>query len=116
MMKIKLVFLVALFSTLLANDFPTKDRVEFVYECMGLKGGVNYVNLTACSCALDKVASKMTYDEFVSNDSITRLKNMMGERGGLFRASDEMRKQRRAFLKVKKTAMKACFSTVVVIN
>ena len=106
-----------MFTMLFSNDFPTKDRVEFVYECMALKGKMDYVNSSACSCTLDNIAKVMSYKEFVEYDSINRLENMRGERGSVFRSSSKMaRDKRKTFRKIKKVAMKTCFSTVIANN
>ena len=67
-----------------ANDFPTLERVKYVQECMALKGGPTYVNMYGCSCVIDKIASQMTFEEYVHADAFVRLRNMRGERGGYF--------------------------------
>ncbi len=91
------------------NDFPTLDRVQFVYECMALKGGENYTNLYGCSCTLDKIAQAMSYSEYVEADSYMRMENMRGERGGLFRnSSEKARGVRKKFLQIKGQAERAC--------
>lgn len=66
-----------------ANDFPTVERVKFVQECMALKGGPSYVNMYGCSCVIDKIADKMTFEQFAYDDAFVRLRNMRGERGGI---------------------------------
>lgn len=102
---------IALWSTAAtANDFPTLDRVRFVQECMALENSAKYETLYACSCTLDKMAAEMNYDEFVEADSYVRMRNMRGERGGLFRNSDERaRTVRKHFHDVKSRAKASCF-------
>jgi hypothetical protein len=95
-----------------ANDFPTLERVRFVQECMALKNSAKYETLYACSCTLDKMAQEMSYDEFVQADSYMRLRNMRGERGSLFRDSDDRaRTARKNFQDVKTRAEASCFPT-----
>lgn len=94
-----------------ANDFPTIDRVRFVQECMALENSQKYETLYACSCTLDKIAEEMSYDEFVAADSYQRARNMRGERGGLFRNSDDRaRTTRENFSDVTARAEADCFS------
>ena len=92
-----------------ANDIPTVDRALFIEECMALKNSRNYETLYGCACTLDKIAEKYSYDEFVEADSYMRMRNMRGERGGLFRGSDQARKIRKEFTEVKTRAEAACF-------
>ncbi len=95
----------------LANDFPTIDRVRFVQECMALRNSIKYETLYACSCTLDKIAAQISYDKFVEADSYVRMRNMRGERGGLFRDSDDhARTVRKRFHDVKARAEAGCFS------
>lgn len=103
---------IALWSTAaVANDFPTLDRVRFVQECMALENSTKYETLYACSCMLDKMAAEISYDRFIEADSYMRMRNMRGERGGLFRSSDERaRNVRKHFLGVKARAEASCFS------
>jgi hypothetical protein len=92
-----------------ANDFPTVDRALFIEECMALKNHRNYETLYGCACTLDKIAEKYSYDEYVEADSYMRMRNMRGERGGLFRGSDQARKIRKQFTEIKTRAEAACF-------
>jgi hypothetical protein len=48
----------------LANDYPTSARVEYVQDCIGRHGG-KLEDLYKCSCVIDRLAQKLTYDEFV---------------------------------------------------
>ncbi len=100
-----------------ANDFPTLERVRFVQECMALENSAKYETLYACSCTLDKMAQEMDYDEFVEADSYMRMRNMRGERGGLFRDSDDRaRTVRKRFHDVKTRAEASCFPKQLMTN
>ena len=46
-------------TSVLANDFPTDARVQFVFECMHDHGGASYANLYHCSCTIDRIADAM---------------------------------------------------------
>ena len=97
----------------LANDFPTVDRALFIQECMALENSHKYETLYACACTLDKIAAVMSYKEYVEADSYQRMRNMRGERGGLFRSGKRARDIRKNFSKIKTRAEKACFSQQV---
>ena len=56
----------------IVNDFPTRDRVEYVLNCVAQHGGLTYITQYACGCKIDKIAEKMTFEEYaVFNDSST---------------------------------------------
>ncbi len=91
-MKLRLVLLTAACVPMLAsadNDFPTLDRVSYVMACMKEHGGQTIENLYACSCRIDALASRMSFQTF--NDALTyeRYRRMPGEKGGLFRESEQ---------------------------
>jgi hypothetical protein len=76
---------------------------------MDSSGGQKYENLYSCICVIDKIADKITYDEYVEGEVFTLLWSTPGERGGVFRDPD------RASLLVKKisditeVAEQSCF-------
>lgn len=92
-----------------ANDFPTLERVKYVQECMALKGGPTYVNMYGCSCVIDKIASEMSFEDYVHADAFVRLRNMRGERGGYFRSSKDSRSARKGLLTIREEAEQTCF-------
>jgi hypothetical protein len=92
-----------------ANDFPTLARVEYVLQCMQEHGGQNYNNLYHCTCAVDKIASRMSHDEFVQAQTFTFGFNVVGERGAEFRDPPESEKLREKYKEVTKYAQEACF-------
>ena len=98
---------------LVANDFPTVDRALFIQECMALENSAKYETLYACACTLDKIAEEMSYSEYVEADSYWRMRNMRGERGGLFRSGQRAREIRKHFSDVKTLAEAVCFSQQV---
>ncbi len=69
----------------LANDFPTQARVEYVIGCMNRLGAQIYENMYACSCSIDKIASTISYKEYVEATTLGVLINTPGEKGGAFR-------------------------------
>lgn len=93
-----------------ANDFPTITRALYIQECMAREHSNSYETLYSCVCSIDKIAKNMSYDEFIKADSYMRMRNMRGERGGLFRGNPTARKIRKKFNEVKSKARTSCFS------
>ena len=92
-----------------ANDFPTLTRVEYVLSCMQEKGGRNYDNLYHCVCAVDKIAAKMSHEEFMQAQTFETNKNLAGERGGVFRDPPQSKALRDKLKAVNDEAIAACF-------
>jgi hypothetical protein len=91
-----------------ANDYPTTSRVEFALECMQAYGG-NHEYIYKCSCLIDEIATKLTHDEYVELSSFSRTKSMSGERGGMFRGTDQTRQAVKKYTDVVAESKKRCF-------
>ena len=50
------------------HSYPTQARVEYVNECIA-KHDDSLANVYQCSCAIDRIADVLTYDEFVGEGS-----------------------------------------------
>jgi hypothetical protein len=90
-----------------AYDYPTADRVQYVLECMYKNGGSS-VYVYKCSCAIDSVAQKYTYDEWVNVSTIARYQSLPGEGGGMFRDTEENRAIAKRYREVEADANKLC--------
>jgi hypothetical protein len=90
-----------------AYDYPTADRVQYVLECMYRNGGSS-VYVYKCSCAIDSIAQKYNYDEWVDVSTIARYQNLPGEGGGIFRDSAENRAAAKRYRDVEADAKKLC--------
>lgn len=109
----KVVRIVALLTTMLplasfANDFPTTDRVEYVLECMKNNGGKQEY-LYKCSCAIDRIAAKLKYDDYVTMSTAQRYQTLGGERGAEFRDPQDVKKAANDYKAIQDAAQKACF-------
>jgi hypothetical protein len=91
-----------------AHEYPTTGLVEYVLECM-YKHPDKQEYLYKCSCAIDHLAKKMNYDDFVEASTAARHQSLAGERGGTFRDPDEMRKLAKKFNETQAEANKECF-------
>jgi hypothetical protein len=89
------------------HDYPTVARVEYVQECIEKKGGV-VANLYKCSCAIDWIARKLTYDEFVEAQTYSKYATLPGEGGGIFRDSPEAKEKAKLYRQLEADAFKGC--------
>ncbi|KMZ12132.1 hypothetical protein BHUM_06408 [Candidatus Burkholderia humilis] len=63
-----------------AHDYPTQGRVEYVLGCMD-DNGHDFVNIYKCSCAIDKIAQVLSYDDFVEQSTFSKYATLGGEGG-----------------------------------
>lgn len=89
------------------HDYPTVDRVEFVLECMQKNGGKQEF-LYKCSCVIDELAQKFSYDDFVEASTAARYQTLGGERGGVFRDPAQTRESAKRYMQARSEAMKRC--------
>ncbi len=89
------------------GGYPTADRVEFVLECMRNNGG-DYGHLYKCSCAIDEIAKRLDYEQYVDGSSTARYQGMGGERAGVFRDAPSARDMAKQYREVVGAARKTC--------
>ena len=92
----------------LANDFPTTERVSFVLECMREHPGAEFEMSSKCSCALDAIASEVSFDEYRTMHTAALANTISGERGGYYRGK-HWRGEVRKYDTVVAKAKKGCF-------
>lgn len=90
-----------------ANDFPTTDRVEYVMECMKNNLG-KHEYLYKCSCAIDRIAMSLRYEEYVELSTALRYQTLAGPRGAEFRDPEAVKEMARKFKAIVAGADKAC--------
>lgn len=66
------------------NDYPTEARAEYVFGCMATNGQSQQA-LRRCSCSIDAIAGILPYDDYVSAETVLRMRQGGGERAALFR-------------------------------
>ena len=89
------------------HDYPTIARIEYVQECVNRTGGKQGA-MYQCACAIDRIAEKLTYDEFVEASTYAHYSTLPGEGGGIFRDTDEARQKAKLFRTIESDAYKAC--------
>lgn len=92
-----------------ANDFPTNERVLYVQECMREHPGNAFEMLSKCSCALDRLAAEVKFDDYLTMSTAFKANSIGGERGGYIRDADILQKEIRRFRDLQAKAKSACF-------
>ena len=92
-----------------ANDFPTRARVEFVLGCMRDSKASPQESMYKCSCAIDVIADKVHYSEWVDLSTISNGITIAGERGGVMRDMKDGRSIAASYRTLQEDAKKACF-------
>ncbi len=92
-----------------ANDFPTVDRILYVQECMRAHPGSNFEMVNKCSCALDKLALKVKFDDYVTMTTIVKAVTIGGERGGDLRDNETLKPQIKRYRDLQSEAQSSCF-------
>jgi len=89
------------------NNFPTQARVEYVNQCISANGG-KLAALYQCSCAIDRIANGLTYDDYVEVTTFIKNGNLPGEGGGMFRDSERGRKLVKNYRELESDALHSC--------
>jgi len=96
--------------TPMVNDYPTRDRVEYVLNCVAQHGGLTYITQYACGCKIDKIAEKLTFTEFEAAKTFTYLsKGQTGDAGAVFRDPAQSKNLRTRLKEAEASAEKNCF-------
>lgn len=92
-----------------ANDFPTVDRVLYVQECIRQHPGPQFEMTNKCSCALDALANKVSYDDYVTISTISKAMSIGGERGSTIRDAPSLEPQAKRYRELQLKAKEGCF-------
>lgn len=92
-----------------ASDYPTRDRVEYVLNCVAQHGGLTYITQYACGCKIDKIAEKLKFSEYEAAKTFSYLRSTPGEAGGVFRDPAQSKDLRKQLKEAEAYAEKNCF-------
>jgi hypothetical protein len=70
------------------NDYPTSARAEYVYGCMKANGETRQA-IEQCSCSVDVIASIISYDRYVTAETVLSMAQVQGNLGAQFRSSEQ---------------------------
>ncbi len=98
----------------LVNDYPTRDRVEYVLNCIAQKDGnlskMNYVTQYACGCKIDKIAEKLSFADYEAAKTFSYLgKGQTGDAGAVFRDPTQAKDLKTRIKEAEEYAQKSCF-------
>ncbi|MEM9763018.1 MAG: hypothetical protein AAF968_10975 [Pseudomonadota bacterium] len=68
------------------DGYPTAAKADYVLGCMAANGQSRRV-LEQCSCAIDHIASVLTYEAYVQAETMLRTLQVGGERVSAMRGS-----------------------------
>lgn len=91
------------------NQYPTRDRVEYVLNCVAKHGGLNYVNQYNCGCKIDKIAEKLSFKEYEDAVTFGFMGKTAGEAGGAFRDPEQAKKLKKRIKEAEEYAENSCF-------
>lgn len=93
----------------LANDYPTRERVDYVLECVAKHGGLTYINQYACGCKIDKIAEKLSFADYEAARTYGQMVKTQGEAASAFRDPKQSKDLRTQLKEADEAAEKACF-------
>lgn len=91
------------------HDYPTSDRVSYVFTCMRDHPGNHHEMLSKCSCAIDEIAKELNADQYTASSTVSNAMSIGGERGGTLRDSEGVQVEVRKYRALQTKAKKACF-------
>jgi hypothetical protein len=112
---IPLALLLGAPSFVVANDFPTRDRVEYVLHCLQEMGENTMDELQTCSCRIDSIASEMSFEIYGYAVTYNRNKRMTGEKGGVFRDNKAGKNFSKGLKVAEDTAKGQCIKVVHIV-
>jgi hypothetical protein len=90
-----------------AHDYPTVARVEYVNECVAKSGG-KLAAVYQCSCAIDRIADTLAYDDFVEASTYAKYASLPGQGGSIFRDSDHARSLAKSYRDLESKSLRGC--------
>jgi len=92
-----------------SEDYPTREKVEYVLACMRDGKGAQQELLYKCSCVIDQIMARMSYEQFTKDSTASNAITIGGERGEVMRAYVDGRRLKKELQVIEKEARKACF-------
>jgi hypothetical protein len=92
------------------SDYPTRDRVEYVLNCVAQHGGLSYISQYACGCKIDKIAEQLSFADYESAKTFTYLsKGQTGDAAAAMRDPAQSKDLRKRLKEAEQSAEKSCF-------
>lgn len=90
------------------NDYPTNARADYVFVCMATNGQTRDM-LDKCSCAIDQIATILTYEDYVQAETVLRMRQTAGERTAMFRQGQQVNDMVATYRRAEAEAEILCF-------
>lgn len=91
------------------DGYPTREKVEYVLACMRDGKASQQELLYKCSCVIDRIEERMSYEQFTQDSTTSNALSIGGERGEVMRAYVDGRRQAKELRTIEGEARKACF-------
>jgi hypothetical protein len=91
------------------NQYPTRDRVDYVLNCVAKHEGLNYVNQYACGCKIDKIAEKLSFNDYEEAVTFGFMGKTAGENGAAFRDPEQAKSLKKRIKEAEDYAESSCF-------
>ena len=93
---------------ILANDFPTETRAEYVFACMNANK-VDKMYMGRCSCAIDTIASRINYAAYEKAETMLRMQLSFTPNSEMFRQVGIYKESLDKLLRAQAAAEIKCF-------
>ncbi len=90
------------------NGYPTAAVADYVLGCMSANGN-NFESLHQCSCSIDFIKSKVTYEDYERAQTVLRAQLDQGQRGIFYREASWAKKSVETMEKVQAESTLRCF-------
>ncbi|WP_372395759.1 hypothetical protein ABMY26_08025 [Azospirillum sp. HJ39] len=90
------------------NDYPTAARADYVIGCMAANGQ-SHIVMEKCSCSIDAIADRITYDDYTAIETVKVMAELPGERAGMFRSAGWAKDLMDRFRQAQVAADRQCF-------
>lgn len=88
--------------------FPTPVIADYVLGCMAANGN-KFETLHQCSCSIDYIAEKMTYEEYEEANTVLQAQLDIGQRGIFYRDSIWAKKRVEKLQRLQAESTLRCF-------
>ena len=92
----------------LGTDYPTTAKADYVLGCMKANAETREL-LERCSCSIDVIATLLPYDAYEEAEAFLSLGQVTGERGVIFRTSEQAKDAVEALRRAQVEAELRCF-------
>lgn len=92
----------------MGSDYPTVAVADYVLGCVKANGETRQV-LERCACSIDVISTLLPYDRYEEAEAFLSLAQVTGERGVLFRTSEQSKEAIEALRRAQIEADLRCF-------